>query len=55
MSLVGPLVNPNRYESHFDRLTLNPTLKHPIIVSALLLLLALAGIGVATHIIPLSL
>jgi hypothetical protein len=54
MSLIGPLVTPNRYESRFDRLALYiPTFKHPLIVGALIILLAAAGIGVVTHIIPL--
>jgi hypothetical protein len=55
MSLVGPLVTPNRYETRFDRAALYiPALRHPVLFGAVVTLIALAGIGVATHIIPLS-
>jgi len=55
MSLVGPLVTPNRYESRFDRRALYvPTFKHPLVIATLVILLAAAGAGVALHVIPLT-
>jgi hypothetical protein len=55
MSLVGPLVTPNRYENRFDRSALYiHTYKHPLMVFAVVTLLAAGGIGagIAAHVIP---
>jgi len=43
MSLVGPLVNPNKIEDHFDRISLYTRIfRHPVI-GAVVALLAVAG------------
>ena len=54
MSIVGPLVNANGYETRFDRIsTHGRVLRHPIL-TPVLLLLAAAAAAVATHIVPIS-
>ena len=54
-SLVGPLVTPNHFEDRFDRIGLayySP--RHPVLraMAVLTVLLAVAGAGVYTHILP---
>ena len=49
MSLNSHLVNPNRFEDHFDRLSLRTRVfRHPVIGTMVVLLLA-AGAYAALH------
>jgi hypothetical protein len=46
-SLVGPLVNPNKLEDHFDRISLRTRIfRHPVLGTLILLLAAGAAIAV---------
>ncbi len=47
MSLVGPLVNPNKLEDHFDRISLHTRIfRHPVLAALALVLAAAAAAGV---------
>lgn len=52
MSIVGPLVNPNKLETRFDRTAFAyRTVRHPFVWTSLALA-ALTGAGIYAHIIP---
>ena len=52
MSLVGPLVTPNKIETHFDRNALRTRVFHHPILTVLFVVLALVGTAIATHTVP---
>ena len=51
MSLVGPLVTPNKLETRFDRTAALRGFRHPILIT-LVILIAAAGVAIATHTVP---
>jgi hypothetical protein len=53
-SLVGPLVKPNAFENHFDRLSLyNRVFRHPVLIALAVTLAAAAAAAVKLGYIPL--
>ena len=52
MSIVGPLVTPNKLETRFDGSTIRPRVfRHPVLTTICALAIA-AGTAIATHTIP---
>jgi len=53
MSIVGPLVNPNKLETRFGRFAFSiRVFRHPVLNTLLVLALALAATAVATGQLP---